>query len=107
MIVLDSQTIDLSDLFGENNGLHDVDDKEEGIARSMTKAHYKLKRLLKNPPNGSLEIVQVQPIQQTLGKELNPTNGSLWICSSPTSPGQCRLCGQRSPLGLFALVGWT
>ena len=38
MIVLDSQTIDLSDLFGENNGLHDVDDKEEGIARSMTMA---------------------------------------------------------------------
>jgi len=38
VIVLDSQTIDLSDLFGENNGLHDVDDKEEGIARSMTMA---------------------------------------------------------------------
>ena len=45
MIVLDGQAIDLSDLFGENNGLHDVDDKEEGIARSMTMAYDKRKRL--------------------------------------------------------------
>ena len=42
------------------------------------------KSLLRNPPNDSLEIVQVRPIQQSLGNELNPTNGSLWIGSSPT-----------------------
>ena len=47
MIVLDSQTIDLSDLFGENNGLHDVDDKEEGIARSMTMARSSLRAFAK------------------------------------------------------------
>ena len=44
-----------------------------------------------NPPNGSLEMIQDQPIQQSRGKELNPTNGSLRICSSPTFSEQCRL----------------
>jgi len=34
-----------------------------------------------NPPNGSLEMIQDQPIQQSRGKELNFANGSLWICS--------------------------
>jgi len=40
-----------------------------------------------NPPNGSLEMIQDQPIQQSRRKELNPTNGRLWICSSPTFCG--------------------
>jgi len=51
-----------------------------------------------NPPNGSLEMIQDQPMQQSRGKDLNPANGSLWIYSSPTFCGAVWALGQRSPL---------
>jgi hypothetical protein len=40
----------------------------------------------------------------SLGKELNSTNGSLWIVQVQPSAGQCALVLHQ---GFFALVGWT
>jgi len=43
----------------------------------------------------------------SLGKELNPTNGSLWIVQVQASVGQGALRDQVLLQVCFALIGWT